>query len=205
SQFEEQADCRGRHSFPNSGVAQRLRPLDGRSFDLNAVSSCRHQARPNLYSMYNIVHRSQAETLETQSNKLGLNSLNARTQVMGAISWVKTKLPPTLPPFPKSPSTSLPPRLAFPPLYPPRGGGTPPLGGTWRVPPLEARQRQKEGMMKRTLLAAVAATAITTGALAQELPDYPIRNDNDQVAYDSLATSWDSDSPTARQCALDRI
>jgi hypothetical protein len=55
--------------------------------------------------------------------------------------------------------------------------------------------------MKRTLLAAVAAMAIATLARAQELPDYPIKDDTERAAYDSLATSWDSDSPTARQCA----
>jgi hypothetical protein len=60
--------------------------------------------------------------------------------------------------------------------------------------------------MKRTLLAgAVAAMAIATGARAQNLSHYPIRDENDRVAYDGLATSWDSDSPTARQCALDRL
>jgi hypothetical protein len=59
--------------------------------------------------------------------------------------------------------------------------------------------------MKRKLLAAVVAMAIATGTKAQELPDYPIRDENDRVAYDRLATSWDSDSPTARQCALDRL
>jgi hypothetical protein len=59
--------------------------------------------------------------------------------------------------------------------------------------------------MKRTLLAAVTAMAIARGTRAQELPDYPIRDENDRVAYDGLATSWDSDSPTARQCALDRL
>jgi hypothetical protein len=59
--------------------------------------------------------------------------------------------------------------------------------------------------MKRTLLAALAVMAIATVARAQELPDYPIRNDIDQAAYDWLATSWDSDSPTVRQCALDSL
>jgi hypothetical protein len=37
------------------------------------------------------------------------------------------------------------------------------------------------------------------------LPDYPIRDESDQHAYDWLATTWDSESPTARQCALDRF
>ncbi len=59
--------------------------------------------------------------------------------------------------------------------------------------------------MIRTLVAAVAAMAITTGARLQELPDYPIRDEDDQMLHDSLATSWDNDSPTARQCALDRL
>jgi hypothetical protein len=59
--------------------------------------------------------------------------------------------------------------------------------------------------MKQTLLAAVAAIPITAVAGAQELPDYTIRDEIDQQAYDWLATSWDSDSPTVRQCALDRM
>jgi hypothetical protein len=59
--------------------------------------------------------------------------------------------------------------------------------------------------MKRTVLIAMTAMAIATGAKGQELPNYPIRNSDDQMLYDSLAASWDSDSPTARQCALDRL
>jgi hypothetical protein len=59
--------------------------------------------------------------------------------------------------------------------------------------------------MKKILAILSLAAAMTTAANAQELPNYPIHNSDDQMLYDSLATSWDSDSPTARQCALDRL
>jgi hypothetical protein len=58
--------------------------------------------------------------------------------------------------------------------------------------------------MKRTLLAAVVAIAIAAVARAQELPDYPIRDETDREAYDWLATSWGT-YKDAEQCALDRM
>jgi hypothetical protein len=57
----------------------------------------------------------------------------------------------------------------------------------------------------KTLLAAITAMLMATTARGQELPNYPIRSEADKMLYDSLATSWDNDSPTARQCALDRL
>jgi hypothetical protein len=68
-------------------------------------------------------------------------------------------------------------------------------------PGLEATEEQK---MKIAVISIATLIAITV-AKGQELPKYPIRNSDDQMLYDSLATTWDSDSPTARQCALDRL
>jgi hypothetical protein len=56
------------------------------------------------------------------------------------------------------------------------------------------------------IIALVLAMAIVPGAAyGQELPKYPIHDEEEQFAYDSLATTWDDDSVTVRQCALDRL
>jgi hypothetical protein len=61
--------------------------------------------------------------------------------------------------------------------------------------------------MSRTLLAAMAAMSLAiriTEASAQDLPNWPIRNEIDREVYDTLAIYW-GDNPPADQCALDRI
>jgi hypothetical protein len=63
---------------------------------------------------------------------------------------------------------------------------------------------KRDGTMKRTLLAAVVAIAIAAVAMAQELPDYPIEDQDDQRYYDYLAAEWGT-YKDADQCALDRM
>jgi hypothetical protein len=60
-----------------------------------------------------------------------------------------------------------------------------------------------------TTILAFATIALFGGAMATwakgpDLPNYPIRNEIDRDAYDTLATYWGDDVP-ADQCALDRI
>jgi hypothetical protein len=57
--------------------------------------------------------------------------------------------------------------------------------------------------MTKMAFVIVAIMVIAPVARAQELPDYPIRDDRD--VYDFLATSWEEFSSAARQCALNRM